>query len=452
MNQIDLNSKSHSDLDFSGIDAKNLFLKSLNFQESVFNGAYFTEVHFTNCNLNHTEFTEARFVNCKFTDCLMDYSDFVYSQIQNCSFENCSFKHVEWRESNFESIKVSNAIFHNSTISLCRFKDFDFDTNSSESFCGASKRFNVFSQGKFILPTQKVDFLKTNFGILREDDATRFKISPKHNSESLLRLSVAKFNDALTTQSFVSYITDTIQSLIDGHVKNQLQKVKYLILVCKNVIDEGLVSIFGLQYLINSLNALAKQIRDSQIFMEIVDLIMFLKTHQYKTIASYESLNNDYDEFYGLICRFELSKTYSKSDVKKYLSMMCDFLNIPLKSIKQLNIKRGSTIFEFVINHSVQLGGLLIFVNFSLGQVSKAVKHLKSIKKDGKELLGLKAKKDKVEKAKEVSSSLSVMPFTIMNNEGNIYYQQINNTVNHYGVDAFKMDGLGKVEVTVPYK
>jgi hypothetical protein len=207
-----------------------------------------------------------------------------------------------------------------------------------------------------------------------------------------------------------------------------------------------MISIFGQQFLINSLNQATKNIKNPSVFMELVDLVMFLKTKQFNAIVKIEKQVEIYQSEFSkeISCSFELMNSYNKKDIENYLSQMATFINVPRKRLQIQKFERGSTIVEFIISNIVSVGVVLLFINFSLSQVSKTLTHIVKIKKDGKSLF--KGKKNAPKKDKQ---DRALMPISIMINEGNVHYTQINNTVNYYGKEIIKIDGAGEVKVLV---
>jgi len=446
MKIVNLRTKNQADKDFSGLDFNNKIFNGFDFHECVFNGSYFSNVKFVNCNLKHTEFTEAKFTDCTFINTNLDHSDFVYTKASNTNFNKCSFAHIEWRESNYETIQFQECSFYNSTISLCSLNNAQFDTNSSSSFCGASKRYNVFSGTNFILLEDKIDFLKNNYGIELDNINANIQLSEKNQKDTFLTLSVLRYTNRINTEKFIDLIVSSAIDLTENNQRSHFQKAKYLSLICRQTVKENYISVFGLQFLINALNNSMNRIIDSFFYMEIVELIMFLKTHQYETIKSIES---EIEVFKGdspqkITCQFRLVNTYKKEEVEKYVEEMSHFLGIPSSTIQITKIESGSTVLDFIMNHEVF--SILIFISFSLSRVSKFVEDLAKIKKNVKLLLNPQKKKTRrVNKQK----ALTIRPFSIMQNEGNVYYTQINNTVNYFGKDAIKIDGQGEVKLII---
>ena len=447
--KLSVTKTNQSEGDYSGLDVIDKFFKEIDLHNSVFNGTYFIRTTFTNCDLRHTEFTEAKFENCVFESCNLDYSDFVFLSALGTKFINCSFANVEWRENTFNELIFVHCSFYNSTISLCSFIKTEFDHGSSSNFCGATKRYNVFSQSIFELLEDKIDFLMVNYGIRRVENDAAISLSPKNKKDNFLVLSISKYFNRLDTQEYVQRVIQIGDELSSKGQKNHIQKIKYLILICRITAEEDTISVFGLQLLINGLNASARKITASIIFMEMVDLIMFLKTHQYKTMKRIET---EVSEMIGinvdsLTCQCTLYNSYSNSDVQKFVLQIADFLALPKNQITVTSFQSGSTVFEFIIKCSVSLGGFLLFINFSLHQVHKTIDYLAKIKKNIRYLKRKGKEEGKGGKKEKADQSLSIVPFAVMNNEGNIYYTQVNNIINIHGNDTVKIDGAGEMKI-----
>lgn len=448
--KLSITKRNQSEGDYSGLDVANRIFSNVDLHESVFNGSYFTEVQFVNCDLRHTEFTEAKFSKCIFTNCNLDYSDFVFLNASETLFTGCSFSHVEWRENNFVNLHFVGCSFTNSTISLCSFVDNVFDDTSSSNFCGATKRYNVFSRSYFELLEDKVEFLMANYGIIRPDTDSKISLTSKNKQDNFLSLSVSKYFNDLNTLRFVNLIVKISDDLSSKSQKNHLQKIKYLILICRLTAEENTISVFGIQLLINALNSSARKITESLIFMELLDLIMFLKTHQYKKMKEIElevsSMTNEYADI--IISQCVLDNTYDKKDVIEFTKQLSDFLGIPRKEISVRQFRNGSTIFEFIIKCSASIGGFLLFINFALSQVHKTINYAAKIKKNIKYLKKKgKGVKDVTKNAKD--ENLAIVPFAIMSNEGNVYYTQVNNIIDMHGNKLIKIDGKGQISIEV---
>jgi hypothetical protein len=429
-----------SDKDFSGLDFLNQNFQNIDFHESVFNGAHFKKVKFLNCNLKHTEFTEAKFTDCTFINCDLNYSDFVYTEIYKVSFKKCAFPHVEWRNNNFKNISFEECSFHNSTISLCAFINAVFDKDSSNNFCGASKRYNIFKGSNFSLAEDKIEFLKNNFGVRLEKRETQLLLNKEYKNEFLLNLSVLEYTNLITAEDFIDLILKASEQIITNrNQKNKIQRMKYLSLICKFTVEENSLSVFSQQLLINSFNDLSKKIKDAEIFMEIVNLIMFIKTYLHKYINSvFQEINEE--EFYSkkTTIKFYLDKSYSKKEMEVYFVAMVEFAGLNKKDFKILNYRRGSTVVEIIIETALKIGIVLAFISFTLSKVNRSLKHVVEIKKSIKKLSGKRKK-----------SEPALMPLSIMANEGNKYYTQINNIVNNYGKEVIKIDSAGKVDILI---
>ncbi|HWY10444.1 MAG TPA: pentapeptide repeat-containing protein [Bacteroidia bacterium] len=434
--------QDQADKDFSGLDFVNQNFQDIDFHESVFNGVHFKKVKFLNCNLKHAEFTEAKFTDCSFINCELNYSDFVYTQVSKVTFEKCSFPHVEWRENNFKYISFVECSFYNSTISLCSFANTKFDKNSSLNFCGASKRYNVFSNSNFSIAEEKIEFLKNNYGIKLEKKETQFYLNKEYKNEFLLNLSAIEYANLTTTKEFIDLILKALEFIIiKRDQKNRIQKMKYLSLICKYTIEGNNLSVFAQQFLINSFNALSKKIKETEIFMELASLMMFIKTNLYKLINLISSEINEEELCpYKTTIRFYLNNEYSKKEMESYLITMAGFIELDRRDFKIINYHKGSTAIEIFIETTFKISAVLVFISFSLSKVSKSLKHVIEIRKSLKKLSAKKKKKN---------SDVTLMPLSIMANKSNKYYTQINNVVNNYAKEVIKIDGEGKVDILI---
>lgn len=163
---------------------------------------------------------------------------------------------------------------------------------------------------------------------------------------------------------------------------------------------------------------------------------------------------NDYISEYTEQAMFncKLNNSYNKADVRKFTHQLADFLAIPRNQVKIVSFQNGSTFFEFIIKGSVSIGGILLFINFSLHQVHKTIDYLAKIKKNIKYLRkkSNEKKEARQETFKEEASknNLAVVPFAVMNNEGNIHYSQVTNIINIHGTELIKIDGTGKMNIS----
>ena len=442
-------SKKASKKDFSGLDFENEVFEKVDFHESIFNGAYFSNARFLNCDLRHTEFTESKFTNCEFVNSQLDYSDFVYTQANNMKFMRCSFSQGEWRENKLKGLSFQECSFDNATISLSSFKKTSFDLISSTNFCGASKRFNVFSETDFELPKDRIDFLRNNFGIVLRDPNSRFLSDKKHQKDFFLSLSLAKYTARLNSDVFIDLMLKAIDQLARSEGKNRLQSAKYLSLICKLTAEEGSLSIFAQELLISALNSSCKSVSDSQILLEIVDLIMFIKTYQFNAIKAIEADISDSENRVSeeILFQFKLDNTYEKQDAQDYLRQMASFLTIPVERLNLIQFRSGSTIFELIVNHSVALSSVLLFIHLSLSQVNKILEDVLRAKKNISSLSKKRLKKRT--KTQALVRMQDVTPLSIMLNQGNKNYDRINRLVNQFGRAVAKIDGKGEVRIKV---
>lgn len=449
MNRSRLKSKKQSKEDFSGLDFKNETFEGIDFHESIFNGAYFSNVRFVNCDMRHTEFTESKLTNCEFIDSSLDYSDFVYTQASRVNFTRCTFSQVEWRENILVQLRFRECTFVNSTISLCSFKGASFDPISSSSFCSASKRFNVFSETDFTLPKNKIDFLRNNYGIVFGEPNSRFVTDDEYQDDFLLSLSLLKFADRVNSEIFIDLILKAVDALSGAGGKNHIQKAKYISLICRQVVEGKVLSVFAQQLLINSLNSACKDISDSQTFMEMVNLIMFMKTHQFNAVRAIESDARDFEDetVKGILLQFRLTNSYEEGDVQNYLQQMASYLMIPTERISISQFRIGSTIFDLIINHSASLVSVLVFIHLSLSQANKILEGVLKMKKNLKSLRN----KTKIRKVKTimVQRARDATPLSIMLNQGSFNYDRINSIVTQFKRAVTKIDGKGEVTIKI---
>jgi hypothetical protein len=375
----------------------------------------------------------------------MDYSDFVYAKLDKVNFETCSFGYVEWRESNFLTTRFINCTFYNATISLCTFSKSIFDRPSSRHIQGNSKNYNVFLGCDLMIDVNDISFLRFNYGLESDSDVGHLYDNLK-DAEHFLKLSVLKYSRSLDCLTFIESASALMKIIISTEEKNRLQKLKYLNLICKTAADSELLSVFGIHYLIGLLNNCAREINDSSLFMELVDLIMYLKTVQYKAIVLIEeeainissSINNEPVQIH-----FRLDNTYPKPEVENFISRMKYFLDMPSSEIELISFKNGSTIVDLIVNTSSALAGAFAFINFSLAQLNKTLVHIAKIKKTMKTL----REPVKPVRSRTAISKKTALPIEIMSNEGNPYYSKMNDLVKTYGREVAKMDGPGEITI-----
>ncbi len=437
-----LKSNIQRDIDFSGTNIENLVLTAYDFAESVFNGCHFKNVEFVGCNLSNTEHTETYFLNCTFSECTLNSSDFVYSNLTDCAFSKCTFSHVEWRESEYSGVDFKECQFYNSTVSLCLFRGCSFDNFSSTEIQGSSKRLNAFSDTKLFIEYGDLSFVFLNYGITIPDYESIHPVRKiELDGDFLSKLSLVQYSGQWTAPNFIENITGAISQLGKISSRGTLQKIKYISNICKITTEQGRLTVFSSQVLIERINYLAAQIHQPSLFMELAELILFLKTFQYRRIKEIEDETLQYKALYvadGTI-ELHLANTYDQYQIEKLIEACVDYQGAERDSIKLLSVTSGSTLITGIITASVSIGGFLMAINFALSQVKKTIVHVKAIKK---ELGGKKKQKDKKRK-------IELLPMEIMQSGNTVHYTQINNVVNKYASDLIQIEGKGSVQINV---
>jgi hypothetical protein len=180
--------------------------------------------------------------------------------------------------------------------------------------------------------------------------------------------------------------------------------------------------------------------------MEIVDLIMYIKSHQYRAVTRIESETADVGDrdCRELICELTFNNSYTRADVQGYLDQMAVFLDIPEESIRLMTIRSGSTMVEFIINHSVTLASVLVFINFSLSQVNKILENVSKAKKNIKSLVGKKGTKGLKNRA---LMRQPLLPLAIMSQKGSLHYDRMNRVAARFERKVLRIEGSGDLRV-----
>jgi|GEM_PF-2282499 len=363
---INLNEETES-VDYSGRDFADQEISGKSFFQSIFNGVELSRMIFDNVSAKHAEFTESELIQCSFQDCNLNHSDFVYTKLQNCIFNNCTFTNVEWRESTFHGCKFLECQFENSTISLCSFKNSLFDLSSSLNFYGQSKRYNIFVDTKMEIGEGTLEFLHRNFGIQGTSE-TRLKES---ESDLLFNLSLQKFGNYLNTRDLIQGIVDILERDLKSRKRNTQQVARYIVLIVKTQVEESKISVIAAQYFVNALSKAMTTLNDSFLFLEFMDLLVFLKTF---TVRKVKEIKNEVEEYSTLEannirCRVTLYNTYGQDVIRDFLTYFSQRLKIDAKRVELRNYQTGSTIFEFLISASVKLSEVLTILKFFLSEV-----------------------------------------------------------------------------------
>jgi len=373
--------------DYSGIDFVDCSLlndKEKDFDNSFFKGCTFENVQIHNANFRHVEFDESSFSkNTYFRNCDFKSSDFIYNDIENIIFENCSFQNGEWREVSLKKVKFINCNFDSTTINLCKFEQCNFDENSSDSFEGNSKTFNIFFQTELHLSDIKL--LETNFGLKGQNKLIKSKERDTTNS-LFFEISLLYYSNQLTNSIFINKILEILTYFSTVESRNFQAKIKFVSNIIINL-TQNYFSIIQMQYLYQQI-LLGMQTTTNQLFLlEILKIVTSLGTEintKINIIDNYiKSIKPIEQDQYNL--EFKFDNTYTKDEMRNFLNALSIMLEIQKHYIQIIDCKEGSTWLSIVITTSLTLGVLLKSLNYFLPELTTTVKHTHALYKEVKE-------------------------------------------------------------------
>lgn len=376
---------SKDNKDFSSKDFINCKLtndEEKDFDNSFFKGCIFKNVQIYNANFRHVEFDESSFSNDSyFRNCDFKSSDFIYNDIENIIFENCSFQNGEWREVVLKNVKFINCNFNSTTINLCKFMKCDFDEESSKSFEGNSKTFNIFFQTELNLSDIKL--LETNFGLRGQN---KLSIEIDQNDKSpFFEMALLYYSNQLTNAIFINKILEILTYFSTIETRNFQAKIKFVSNIIINLVQNNF-SIIQMQYLYQKL-LLGMQTINNQLFLlEIIKIITSLGMEINKKINMIDTYINSIKviekEQYNL--EFKFDNTYTKEEMENFLFSLSVILDVPKESIKILSYKKGSTLLK-IATFSITFSILLKSINYFLPDLTLAVKNSHELYREFKE-------------------------------------------------------------------
>jgi hypothetical protein len=386
--------------DFSGLDLYDLSIEGQNFFESIFNGCAFEGVRASQSVFQHAEFTETRFSDCSFEDTSFDHSDFVLTSISGVEFVRCSFQNAEWRDAEFDDVKFRQCIFRNTTTSLARFRRCSFDDSSSASFVGASKRFSLFSETGFLLPHQHINFLRCNFGIRTLEASSPIFIPAQ---DPLFQLSQLHYFGELAEGRFYHLILEALSQTIGSNVGAQRLRLRYIIGICKLLLDENFFSVFALQLLEGELSRIVSGIQDRDQTLDLIGFILTIRLALRERVIAVEEEASEFQEVIPskLRLQLEFENTYERTSIEEYKNLLADFCGLSQDDVSVHSFRTGSTFAEVFIATAVFVPDIVRFIKYSLSfatvtllQLGKLRDAYRSLKSGGaKPRKALKAEK-----------------------------------------------------------
>jgi pentapeptide repeat protein len=383
------------DKDFSGLDFHNRSIRCQTFFESTFNGCILDRILATQSIFQHAEFTETQFSECLFEDTSFDHSDFVLADISGSEFIRCSFQNAEWRDASFHNVRFRQCIFRNTTTSLTHFKDCFFDEASAASFVGTTKRFSLFSGTDFYLPHEETDFLRANFGL---ESKTPVSLPTIDANDHLFDLSLRRFAGILTAEGFHRLILSSLSDIIgDRDVPHRLS-LRYVAEICKVCVEEGLISVFGIQLLHAALSREASTIRNRDEGLELLSLVLALRLALREGIEEVEEQLRDipHASTQKLRLLLEFDDTYDRAALEDYLDQMATYCQLPATGIVIERLTEGSTIVDVAIVAATYVTDIFRFIKYSLSLATVTLTQAGKLRKEYSRLTeGAKAKASK---------------------------------------------------------
>ena len=113
------------------------------------------------------------------------------------------------------------------------------------------------------------------------------------------------------------------------------------------------------------------QLNDSLLFMEFMDLLVFLKTY---TVQKTREISSEVKEFNDtevsdIQCRVILYNTYGPELIRDFLDYFSQWINIDSRKVNLQKYQTGSTLFEFFIGTSVKVAKVITFLKFFLSEI-----------------------------------------------------------------------------------
>jgi uncharacterized protein YjbI with pentapeptide repeats len=357
--------------DLSGHDFLNSYAAGQNFFESTFNGCSFDNTHASQSIFQHAEFTETRFSECVFEDTSFDHSDFVMASLFDTQFIRCTFQNAEWRDTVFDTVRFQQCIFRNTTTSLTLFRNCSFDLASAASFIGPSKRFSVFSNTTFHLPSSQVSFLLTNYGISAPEATSS---TADENIDPLFRLSLLRYSGRLTSSHFYRSALDALLLMTSGLPRANRLKMSYLASICNSSLEENRLSVFTIKLLESAFSDIASRVIDRDQALQLFSLILNLRLALRQQIAD---ISTDIAIMPAVPSKMRLKmhfeNEYHKAELQDYLQQMANYCGISSDLVVLENVQRGSTIAEAIVAAPILVTEVVRFIRYSLSLATVTV-------------------------------------------------------------------------------
>jgi hypothetical protein len=351
-----------------------------NFLESIFNGCVFANIQVSKSIFRHAEFTETSFSDCNFKDTSFDHSDFVLTVIQRCRFVRCSFENAEWRDTIFENVSFQECVFRNTTTSLTEFINCSFDSNSSLSFVGSSKRFSLFSGCQFYLSTTQTEFLRTNFGIVALGPGNS---PPIKMDDPLYEMSLARYNGKLTSAQFCQLLLTALSKLTKDDTQPHRLRLQYISGICKILLRDNFLSIFSMEIMEKEFSERTRFIQNRDQALQLFSLILTLRITLRERIFVVESelalLPPIVPHQFNM--HMECCRTFELKSIEEYLRLMADYCGVPATGVSIKGFRQGSTIVDFIVSTPTSLVSVLRFLKYSLSMVTITLNETNKLRK-----------------------------------------------------------------------
>lgn len=356
--------KDSSGIDLSGYTIHDCTIENAPLAHRILNGCDFRDVRFVGLDMRHSEFSEAHFKNCTFERCELDHSDLVSTTLASSTFRDCSFENGEWRSAEFVDVKFERCRFRGTTTGHCSFIRGAFDTESSQSFVDASKRFNVFVDTEFKLDPERIEFLRANFGIR---SAQVLQIESPQFADPLTRLSVLYYSSRTPQHEIVDLIVAAFQG--NDLKARDLARFRYAGLILRALAREHKLAPVALLDASDRILKITTRLPDHAAALELLTPVLECRREVLRTIQRAEEASQELPPGGHARLTIRMSETYSDEQARRLVGYVESFGNLPPTGQDLVAVKRGSTIMDLVVVAPIATIVWVKAVNYLLPEV-----------------------------------------------------------------------------------
>jgi hypothetical protein len=339
--------------------------------------------------LAEIEITNSYFQGNDFTG-----SSFIGSRVENSTFERCNFTDGEWRLSRFAAVKFVDCDFNYTTVNLCDFDRCVFTGENSKRLFGRSVNYNVFTRSEFARAATDEAVLASNFGM---------RGPGLHKAIALHGEGVSLEEVCLASASGAIRVVDLTGAIENEFLRTRQQRLKKLRLEFISNILSGLVranriSATSLAYVENLFATLARSaLREAEILAAMTALLN-IRSLMYDVSSRGESAESEEGLCVGLSVKY--ADTYSRTDIDHLREILGELACGSDRAFALSHFETGSTSAGFVTTIAMDVGAVIVAVNFALQQADVTLRHSQKFVKNWKKLLSqirpkLKAKSRK---------------------------------------------------------